>query len=105
MNGRGKDVNLTTTQLGYNPANAQILDQKVSNFTVSVANLRNSFLFKSTIFPNKKVKGLAYIKELPGFISTPNGNFSTSGIKIIGVGINIKFGGNSHSISFKMPQS
>ena len=62
-------------------------------------------MFKSTIFPNKKVKGLAYIKELPGFISTPNGNFSTSGIKIIGVGINIKFGGNSHSISFKMPQS
>ena len=56
-------------------------------------------------FPPYTGAPMTYIKELSGLISTPNGNFSTSGIKIIGVGIKIKFGGNFHSISFKMPQS
>ena len=43
----GNQVNLTTTQSGYNLANAQILEQKSSNAKGSTVNLRNSLLFKN----------------------------------------------------------
>ena len=99
----GNQVNLTTTQSGYNLANAQILEQKSSNAKGSTVNLRNSLLFKNTVLPNQEVSGLVYIKGLPGFIRTSTGNVSTSGIKVLGFGVNVKVGDDFHIISYNMP--
>lgn len=101
----GSQVNLTTTQSGYNPANAQIVGQKISNSVASTHSLKNSLLFKNTIFPGKEVSGLCYVKMLPIRINTPQGSYSTDGIKINGLGVNIKIGNDSHMLSFKLPKS
>ena len=101
----GSQVNLTTTQSGYNPANANLMEQKQLNATTSAERLKNSLLFKNTIFSGKEVSGLCYVRKLPPSISTPQGSYSTRGLIINGLGVNIKLGNDNHMLSFELPKS
>jgi hypothetical protein len=98
-------VNITTKQSGLNPANLQMIDQQVVNSTASANSLKNSLLFKNTIFPDKKIDGLCYIKPFPSSITTPKGVYSTEKVKIESISVNIRVGTDFHSLTYKMPQS
>jgi hypothetical protein len=98
-------VNITTRQSVLNPANVQMIDQQVANSVTSSNNLKNNLLFKNTIFPDKEIDGLCYIKPFPSSITTPKGVYSTERVKIEGVSVNIRIGTDFHTLTYKMPQS
>ncbi len=100
----GNQVNITTRQSVLNPANVQMIDQQVANSVTSSNNLKNSLLFKNTIFPDKEVNGLCYIKPFPSNITIAGGIYSTKNVKIVGISVNIRVGTDFHTLTYKMPQ-
>ena len=61
----GNQVNVTNRQSGLSSDNVQMIDQQVANSVSSKNALKDNLLFKNTIFPQKEIYGLCYVKPFP----------------------------------------
>jgi len=100
----GSQVNLTTRQSTLNQANIQSLNQQANKSISTTNNLKNSLLFKNTIFPGQGAEGLCYIKQFPGTLPDPNGPLSTMNVNIESIGVNIQCGPDYHTLTYKLPK-